>query len=178
MTAHSPSPKRAAFAHAVLVVLLAATTALALSSSATAATPCGKAVLADWFDNSRIDRLYELPCYEEAIAAIPEEIRVYGDAEEVIARALQEAVHSGISKSGDRGPPDSREEDDPVLEPTTAPAVDTSAPSAFPLPLLVLGGMSLVLLGAGGLGYLSRRRRDHRLDNSADADDLEQSGRE
>ena len=28
----------------------------------------------------------------------------------------------------------------------------------MPIPLLVLGGMSLALLAAGGLGYLSRRR--------------------
>lgn len=170
MTAHSPSPNRAASAHAVLVVLLALTAALALSSSAAGATPCGEAVLADWYDNSRIDRLYELPCYEEAIAAIPEEIRAYADADEVIARALQDAVRSGIPKSGDRRPPDSREEDDSALEPTTAPAVDTSAPSAFPLPLLVLSGMSLVLLAAGGLGYLSRRRQADALKDSEDLD--------
>jgi hypothetical protein len=37
--------------------------------------------------------------------------------------------------------------------------VDTSAPSSVPIPLLVLGGMSVALLAAGGLGYLSRRRQ-------------------
>ena len=31
--------------------------------------------------------------------------------------------------------------------------------SSVPIPLLVLGGMSLALLAAGGLGYLSRRRQ-------------------
>ena len=56
---------------------------------ASAATPCGKKVLADWFDNGRIDRLYPLNCYEEAIDAIPDDLRDYADAEDVITRALQ-----------------------------------------------------------------------------------------
>ena len=39
----------------------------------------------------------------------------------------------------------------------------------MPIPLLVLGGMSLALLAAGGLGYLSRRR--HAADADAFGDD-------
>ena len=39
------------------------------------------------------------------------------------------------------------------------PDVDTSGPSSVPIPLLVLGGMSLALLAAGALGYVSRRRQ-------------------
>ena len=34
--------------------------------------------------------------------------------------------------------------------------------SSVPVPILVLGAMSLMLLGAGGLGYISRRRREQR----------------
>ncbi|MDQ3672426.1 MAG: hypothetical protein M3364_08350, partial [Actinomycetota bacterium] len=41
---------------------------------------------------------------------------------------------------------------------TAAPEIDTTGISSIPIPLLVLGGMSIALLGAGGLGYLSRRR--------------------
>ena len=37
--------------------------------------------------------------------------------------------------------------------------MDTTGPSSVPIPLLVLGGMSIALLAAGGLGYLSRRRQ-------------------
>ena len=33
-------------------------------------------------------------------------------------------------------------------------AVDTSGPSSVPLPLLILGGLALLLLAAGGVGYL------------------------
>jgi hypothetical protein len=48
------------------------------------------------------------------------------------------------------------------------PAVDTSSPSSVPIPLLVLGGMSILLLGAGGLGYLSRRRQAAHADDVGD----------
>ncbi len=43
--------------------------------------------------------------------------------------------------------------------------MDTTGISSVPIPLLVLGGMSIALLAAGGLGYLSRRRA------AANADD-------
>jgi chromosome segregation ATPase len=42
-------------------------------------------------------------------------------------------------------------------------------PSSVPVPLLVLGGMSLALLAAGGLGYLSRRRELEKTDRDLDA---------
>jgi hypothetical protein len=128
-------------------------------------------VLADWFDNGRIDRLYPLNCYEEAIDAIPDDLRDYADAEEVITRALQAALRGDLAPGGADPTPG----DDPSIpgsgddsdgsggtgngdNPQAAPDVDTSGPSSIPIPLLVLGGMSLALLAAGGLGYLSRRR--------------------
>ena len=130
-------------------------------------------MLADWFDNGRIDRLYPLNCYEEAIDAIPDDLRDYADAEDVITRALQAALRGELAPGGrDPTPGD----DDPTApgsggsgdggsggtgnsdNPQAAPDVDTSGPSSIPIPLLVLGGMSLALLAAGGLGYLSRRR--------------------
>jgi hypothetical protein len=46
--------------------------------------------------------------------------------------------------------------------------VNTSSASSVPVPLLVLGSMSLLLLGAGGLGYLSRRRQNARADDFGD----------
>jgi hypothetical protein len=39
-----------------------------------------------------------------------------------------------------------------------------------PIPLLVLGGMSMLLLAAGALGYVSRRRQ------AAQADEFDDSG--
>ena len=58
--------------------------------------------------------------------------------------------------SGGPGDPDDPTDPDPDSEAT--PDVDTTGISSVPIPLLVLGGMSIMLLAAGGLGYLSRRR--------------------
>jgi hypothetical protein len=167
-----------------VVLVLSAVAALSTADPASAATPCGKKVLADWFDNGRIDRLYPLNCYEEAIDAIPDDLRDYADAEEIITRALQAALRGDLAPGGrDPTPGD----DDPTGgggfddgsggtgnsdNPQAAPDVDTSGPSSIPIPLLVLGGMSLALLAAGGLGYLSRRRAAANGDDTSGPDDL------
>ena len=167
---------------AVLALAVSGFAALSTASPAGAATECGKKVLADWFDNGRIDRLYPLNCYEEAIDAIPDDLRDYADAEDVITRALQAALRGDLAPGGADPTPN---DDDPAApgsgsgggsngsgsgngeaggdgdsgsNPQAAPDVDTSGPSSVPIPLLVLGGMSIALLAAGGLGYLSRRR--------------------
>ena len=167
------------------VLALIAVAALSTAAPASAATACGKKVLADWFDNGRIDRLYPLNCYEEAIDAIPDDLRDYADAEDVITRALQAALRGELAPGGrDPTPGD----DDPTASggsggdgsggtgngdnPQAAPDVDTSGPSSIPIPLLVLGGMSLALLAAGGLGYLSRRRAAANGDETDGPDDL------
>ena len=164
-----------------VVLVLSAVASLSVASTASATTKCGQQVLADWYDNGRIDKLYPLNCYEEAIDGIPDDIGPYVDAEEVITRALQGALHGevvqggcdpsadgskddcarqlgGSSNGGNGGQGENESgEDDPGGQ--AAPEVDTSSPSSVPVPLLVLGGMSILLLGAGGLGYLSRRRQ-------------------
>lgn len=183
-----------------LVLVLSAVASLSFASTAGAATKCGQQVLADWYDNGRIDRLYPLNCYEEAIDAIPDDIGPYVDAEEVITRALQGALrgdldqggcdpsadgsaddcsrqpgggsnggnggndNGGGSSGGSNGGSTGTGGDDPGQ---VAPDVDTSSPSSVPIPLLVLGGMSILLLAAGGLGYVSRRRQ------AAHADDFD-----
>ena len=53
-----------------------------------------------------------------------------------------------------------------------APPIDTSGPSSVPVPLLVLGGLSLALLAAGGLGYVSRRRQAAHADDVGNDDTL------
>ena len=147
MTRHQTPLIRAV---AIIAALIAA---FAASGTAGAATTCSKAILDDWLDNDRIDRIYDLSCYEAAIDAIPEDIRIYTNAEEVISRAFQNVSGKRLDRQLE-GP--STIESPP---PGYVPPVDSSASTAFPLPLLVLGGMSAALLAAGGLGYVSRRRR-------------------
>jgi hypothetical protein len=87
----------------LLSLLLGVVVALSLAGPA-AASACGDKILADWFDNGRIDRLYALHCYEEAIDSIPADIRDYADAEEVISRALQLAVGGKLDPVGGPDP--------------------------------------------------------------------------
>jgi hypothetical protein len=146
------SPRRLSRLAALGATLLAA---LVASSGVSAAPPCAEAILADWLDDSRIDRVYALPCYEAAIDAIPDDLRDYTDAADVIARAFQDRSGRRLER-GLQGP-----------VPATSgvvPAVDASSSSSVPVPILVLGAMSLTLLGAGGFGYVARRRREQPVD--------------
>ena len=95
----------------LFVLALSAVSALAVTGNAGAATKCGAKVLADWYDNGRIDRLYPHHCYEDAIDAIPADLKPYADAEEVITRALQAALRGKLAPGGaDPTPSD----DDPI----------------------------------------------------------------
>ena len=167
---------------AFLVLVLAGLATFSLAPTASAATPCGKKVLGDWFDNGRIDKIYPLNCYEEAIDAIPADIRDYADAEDVITRALQLALNGKVGASGPDPSPNGKgggekgggETGGGSGEPPTqaAPDVNTAGPSSVPVPLLVLGGLSLALLAAGGLGYVARRRQAAEAADSDDPDSL------
>jgi hypothetical protein len=123
--------------------------------SAALATPasasrCGDKVLDDWSDNSRIDKTYALHCYQDAIDALPIDLLDYSNAPDVIGRAFREA--------GGRELQISRK---PAQQKTDTPEISTStaSSSSVPIPLLVLAAVALALLAAGGVGYISRRRR-------------------
>ncbi|TML24074.1 MAG: hypothetical protein E6G11_08825 [Actinobacteria bacterium] len=163
-----------------LVVLLTAVgVALSLPASAAAkGSKCGQEIVADWFDNGRIDRLYPLHCYEEAIDAIPKDIRDYADAADVINRALQAALNGHLDPGnphalrGNGRPVDGGNGKDENGQGSQQAAgnIDTSGPSSVPIPLLVLGGISLALLAAGALGYYSRRKHAQADDDSDEHD--------
>jgi hypothetical protein len=81
----------------LLVAMAVGLTALAFSGSAGAATSCGSRLLDDWKDG-RIDQTYPVSCYREALANLPEDVRVYSTAQNDITRALQ----ARIGKQPDR----------------------------------------------------------------------------
>jgi hypothetical protein len=61
----------------------------ALVSAGTAdASTCASRLLMDWRDG-RIDATYPVACYRDALATMPEDVRVYSSAEDDITRALQ-----------------------------------------------------------------------------------------
>jgi hypothetical protein len=91
----------------LFVVCLIAGGLLSFASNATAASSaqtvsevvCWKRLLNDWYDG-RIDRAYPLRCYQEAIANLPEDVKVYADAEADIRRAMLAAVRQSKQKTG------------------------------------------------------------------------------
>lgn len=156
---------------------IAALTALSFVPVASAKT-CAEQVIDDWYGNGRVDQIFPKHCYLEAIRSLPVDVKDYSNAEEDIRRAL---AFAGQGKpdpgpSGGPAPTGTNGEDPPETTPTTSPdetsgtgeqtiaggGVDTSGPSSLPIPLLVLGGLALLLLAAGGAGYLSRRAQARR----------------
>jgi hypothetical protein len=80
---------RLLFAMAVVAGLVA----LACAATAGAGQSCASRLLADWKDG-RIDRTYPVACYRQALAHLPEDVRVYSTAQSDITRALQTRLAS------------------------------------------------------------------------------------
>src|SRR5213083_556121 len=76
--------------------------ALAFTGSAAASGGCGQRLLADWRDG-RIDGTYPVTCYRQALANLPEDVRVYSTAQSDITRALQARLGAAAASSGHRG---------------------------------------------------------------------------
>ena len=165
----------------ILVSLLAAIVGLTLlvaaSPAEAAAKPCARAVVDDWYGDGRVDRIFPLHCYQEAIRSLPVDVLDYSNAKEDILRALQFARQNkpdpgptgvggnptGTDGGPAGGPGDPNDPGDPSGGGGNAASpVDTSGPSSVPIPLLILGGLALLLLAAGGAGYLSRRAQARR----------------
>jgi hypothetical protein len=89
----------------LLFVVAAGLVALAFGTSAAASTGCASRLLADWKDG-RIDGTYPVPCYRQALAKLPEDLRVYSTAHGDITRALQarlSAQPSRVAMAGGEG---------------------------------------------------------------------------
>jgi hypothetical protein len=122
---------------ALLAALAGLLLALTLAGTAAAAPSCAERVLLDWSDNGRVDHLYRLSCYEEALDDLPPDLRDYTDAADVIARALQSAVHHG-PVAAEAGPAE-------------------AASSSRTVVVLAITGASVALVAVAGIAYLARR---------------------
>ena len=169
----------------LLTALLAVALLGAAARPAAAATPCWKALLNDWYDG-RIDQTYASHCYTEAINHLPSDVQTYSSAREDILRALQSAK-ARAKKSGKNvgpntliGPAGSGGTRTTGGGGGTGGGSDGSGPagtdangrkglskvadkltpgnaSSVPVPLLVLGGLAIVLVVAGGAGLAVKR---------------------
>lgn len=75
----------------VPLLALAVLAALAAAGPAAAAQPCWKRLVNDWFDG-RIDQVYPIGCYREALRNLPADVDIYSSARDDINRALQSAL--------------------------------------------------------------------------------------
>jgi hypothetical protein len=153
--------------------------ALAHPARAAAATPCWKVLLNDWYDG-RIDGSYQRHCYSDALKHLPADVSTYSSAHDDILRALQSAIakqhkpgqkigpdtlikppkKTGGSSTGSGG--DSGTDTNTGREPdkglgALTDKLNPGSPSSLPVPLLVLGGLALLLVAAGGAGLVAKR---------------------
>lgn len=164
-------PKLTPKTFVLLAVLAASLVALlAVPGRASAAPPCWKVLINDWYDG-RIDRIYPRPCYREAIKHLPSDADIYSSARKDIERALQAAIlgkpappngSSGSSGGGGGGTGGTggasggtTPEETPISK-----ALDSFRPQnadSAPIPLFILGGLALLLMAAGGAGVIARK---------------------
>jgi hypothetical protein len=153
--------------------------ALLTPSPAAAAAPCWKKLINDWYDNGRIDQVYALHCYRDALDQLPEDVETYSSLSEDIERALAAAIANrgsgGDGGNGARGGVKNGSrtviDDDP--EGTQRPdegffreAFDRVRPrnaDSVPLPLMILGGLALLLVAAGAAGLIAKKVQARRV---------------
>lgn len=167
-----------------VLVLAALAAGAARPAPAAAATPCWKKLLNDWYDG-RINNTYAVHCYRDALKHLPTDVQEYSSAHDDILRALQSAIaarrqkHESVAgntpvppqkppkgggKTGKGGKGGSSTVSDTTSTDrggTTGPGLavtgTASNPSSIPVPLLVLGGLAVLLLAAGGAGLIYKR---------------------
>jgi hypothetical protein len=139
--------------------------AVAHAQPAAAATPCWKTLLNDWYDG-RIDQTYPKHCYTQALHHLPADVSTYSSARDDITRALQSAV---AKSGGSLGPnalvPAEKQSNtsttststDPNSNDNVADKLNPGNATSIPLPLLVLGGLALLLVAAGAAGLVAKR---------------------
>jgi hypothetical protein len=163
---------RPRFVKSFLALTLCAS-ALALgvnAAPATAAVPCWKALINDWYDG-HIDFTYPPACYTEAIQHLPQDVDTYSSAKDDIQRALLAVLRQG------RGEPPTYDPNNPTgSSPSSGSSggskgiiirtIEWLGPSnagSIPLPLLILGGVAFLLLAAAGGSFVNRRLQARRL---------------
>ena len=163
----------------VTIVAAALFAATVHASPAAAASPCWKVLLNDWYDG-RIDHAYAVHCYKDALRHLPADVQTYSSAHDDILRALQSAI-AKEKKAGETVTPNSVVPA-PAPKPGTATTGTTtttgttepgrqpdkglggvaqqlnpSSASSLPLPLLILGGLAILLVAAGAAGLVAKR---------------------
>jgi hypothetical protein len=158
----------------ILFVVLAAL-AGSVGVGTARASVCSQALIHDWYVDGRVDQTYAVHCYREALKNIPEDQIVYGSLRDDLTRALLAVTRD---KGGGVGPdtmvppaPDSDPSDgngtgssghDESFFGRLAKALGPDTADSIPVPLLVLGGLALLLIAAAGVSFGARRMQARR----------------
>lgn len=128
--------------------------ALAVIEPASGATSCATRVLRDWSDDGHVASRYSPPCYEEAIDALPTDLRDYTNARDVITRALTQAVRNSDAAGTERA------------SAVPVPRVD-GIDRSLPTGLVAVAVTAVALLCGGVAAYVLRRLRpEHAADHT------------
>jgi hypothetical protein len=165
------------------VVLAATVLATVAPGAAHAAVPCRNLIYNDWYKDGKIASTYPIACYRDALTHLRADAQIYSSLSTDIRSALQGAL---ARKKGQAGVPAQIGKGSPPVQtssvkeavktlhpkvavPESAPAserhlatsgdVASSGSSGVPLPILVLGGLALLLAATGAIGAGVRRQR-------------------
>jgi hypothetical protein len=144
----------------VLVVAALGAAALAFSAPASAAPSCGTQILNEWVHTDHVSATYPLHCYRDALNHVPEDLAVYTDIEQNILNARQQAARRGTLRTTQGHVPQNQNQSRDPQSGLYNEAMDSLSPTnanSMPLPLLILAGLSLILVAAGGAGLVTRR---------------------
>src|SRR5437763_4759628 len=119
----------------VLFAMAVGLAVLAFAGSAGAAQSCASRLIADWEDG-RLDGTYPVSCYREALAQLPEDVRVYSSAQSDITRALQSRIRTRSLQA--------------------ATSVDNKHDRTGVSPLVVVAITAAILVGAGSVAAALR----------------------
>jgi hypothetical protein len=184
MTPRLSRPLLAALAVAAGLAVVPAAGAVT-SASYAAKSGCDLKVINDWADNGVVDGTYAIPCYTQAIQRLNSlpDIKGYSSAIDDIHDALIAALRqdrggggptsgghsSGGGGGGSSSPSNPGPGDGSSQAPDKSPiqdATDTIGPSnatSIPLPLIVLGGLAVLLLLAAAGTWIARRVQARRV---------------
>jgi hypothetical protein len=168
----------------VVAIVLALAVAATTVSAADAKTPCRNLIYNDWYQDGQIASTYPISCYRDALRHLGTGDQVYTSLEDDIRAAMQAALARQRGKkvadqvghkfatpvlADSHSPSTSMKDEHPDSTNTQAPVENRKLASAdvpvashgsgVPAPLIVLGGLALVLLAAGAVGTVVRRRR-------------------
>ena len=182
ITGHGPTGARLAIAAlaTTLVVLAAGVGAASAAPAATAkaTNTCWLDVVNDWLDhNGVIHGTYPIPCYTQAIQHLDSypDIKEYSTASDDIHRALLAALRQdrgggpgngiggGTNPDGNNVGPGGKSGGGGGFFSHLAKDLGPGNARSIPLPLLVLGGLALLLLLAAIATWLAKRIQTRRM---------------